>query len=327
MTWTKFDDGARRHPKLAKVGNEAAAFWGWAIQYANEVESDGFLEDAVLHLVPPTPIAPKRAKVLADACCSAAVRPGGAGLLERVDGGYKIHDFHHFQPSARTPEERAELSAKRASAGSKGASSRWQAHGKLAIDLPSPRAGAHRDREEISDPEIQSREIGAEQSAPAETPEQAAASRTVDEHPAESAYDLFHRVWDPAWRARHRRDYPWMLNRREDETAREIAKAAQASGGPRAEEFLRHWVTRYLADSGSAGFDLADRGHPVSMFGSRIVGYGEPPRSRARPAVAPVARLVPPVHAQSDEEHAKAARAALERMTANIGRGGKAAES
>lgn len=139
MSWIRIDDGARVHAKVVKAGNEAASFWMWAIQYSSLNRTDGFIADSALHTVPPVAIKPKKAKELAEACVDAWIKPGECGLFERTEGGYLIHDFHDYQPPSakRSPEEQAELSAKRRQSGAKGLANRWQRDGKPIASLPS----------------------------------------------------------------------------------------------------------------------------------------------------------------------------------------------
>jgi hypothetical protein len=130
MTSSTFVAEARDHEKCAKAGNEAAAFWMWAIQYANKRHTAGFLDEAILFKIPPVPIATKRAKELAERCVGAIIRAGGAGLFERVEGGYQIHDFDDYanstpQPTSAEVHEQLVAAARR-EAGKLGASKRWQ---------------------------------------------------------------------------------------------------------------------------------------------------------------------------------------------------------
>lgn len=111
MTWSRFDDRTRRHPKVVRAGNEAASFWAWSVLYSNEYGLDGFIADDVLHMVPPVPITPKKARELAEKCVAAVARPGGLGLFERAEGGYRIHDIEDFQPSSQESTQRREKRA------------------------------------------------------------------------------------------------------------------------------------------------------------------------------------------------------------------------
>jgi len=111
MTSSNFDSSARDHAKCQKAGNEAAAFWMWSIQWSRKNGTHGFLEEGSLHTIPPTHIKPALAKKLADACVGAVVKKGGVGLLERVEGGYQIHDFvEWYQPDdEEAAKERARV--------------------------------------------------------------------------------------------------------------------------------------------------------------------------------------------------------------------------
>jgi hypothetical protein len=110
MTWSRFDDAARKHPKALMAGNDAWGFWCAAIMYSNQYGTDGFIPDVALATqVLPVPIAKSKAKKLAEACCAAVTAPGGPGLFVRDEerGGYVIHDFLDWNPSkAETDEKR-----------------------------------------------------------------------------------------------------------------------------------------------------------------------------------------------------------------------------
>ena len=54
-----------------------------------------------------------------------------AGLWESVPGGYRIHDFHDYNPTAADAKAyRQQVSQARAKAGTNGARVRWQTHSK-----------------------------------------------------------------------------------------------------------------------------------------------------------------------------------------------------
>lgn len=131
MTWGRFEAHARAHAKCRKAGNEAASFWVWAILWSIDNKTDGYLDGSLLGDVMPNAIANEKAKVLADQCANAAIKPGGVGLFERADNGaFIVHDFHHFQPPSdeelREEWNALTLSEKRRLAGQKGAAARWQ---------------------------------------------------------------------------------------------------------------------------------------------------------------------------------------------------------
>ncbi len=83
MTWAKLDDRANEHRKQLSAGPEACWFWACGLMYANrQKERDGFIPDAAIGMLYPV----KSPKRLAEKLVA-------VGLWERVDGGYRIHDF------------------------------------------------------------------------------------------------------------------------------------------------------------------------------------------------------------------------------------------
>lgn len=286
MTWTRFEPKARRHPKAIKAGNDAASFWQWAIQWSNENETDGYLDESVLHTIPPTAIAPRRAKELAEKCVAAAIKPGGSGLFERVENGYRIHDFHDYQPPSDEELKRKWLSEIRSSAGKKGASKRWQTlDGKppFAIALPSanrdsksdnshsPRADARRNLGSVDgsgDPKVS--DTGQE------VPE--SVEPAADSEP-ESTYDMAWRMWRELYdqsRRKYGRYVDAMID--DDRVIQRLAHKADDMTGVdrgRTTALLRHWFVSYLRDDGDLNCHT-DRRHPLKLIERRLPTYGEP---------------------------------------------------
>jgi hypothetical protein len=109
MTWSRFDDAARSHPKAVIAGNEAWSLWAAAIMYCNQYGTDGFVSDDALPTVLPNQISRARAKKLADKLCEARLSPSGSGLFSRDEKrlGYVVHDFLAWNPSkAQTDSKR-----------------------------------------------------------------------------------------------------------------------------------------------------------------------------------------------------------------------------
>lgn len=106
MAWVRLHDGYYDNPKVAAVGMVAEALWIRSIAYANRNETDGYLSrrsTASLTVDRPRGVT---TAALIDALLS-------AGLWEAVDGGYRIHDFHHYQPSkSENDQRRANTKAK-----------------------------------------------------------------------------------------------------------------------------------------------------------------------------------------------------------------------
>lgn len=103
MSWVRIDDHANEHPKLLSAGAAACWLWACGLMYCNRQKvRTGVVPSAVL----PT-LGVEGARKLAE-------RLVAVGLWEPIDGGYRVHDYHEYQP---TTEQQAERKAKRAEAG------------------------------------------------------------------------------------------------------------------------------------------------------------------------------------------------------------------
>lgn len=92
MPWVKLDDQFADHPKIIQAGPLAGWLWACGIAYANKYLTDGFIPYAqvrrladVTDYADPYVLAAKLVEV---------------GLWEQVDGGYLVHDFLEYNPSA-----------------------------------------------------------------------------------------------------------------------------------------------------------------------------------------------------------------------------------
>lgn len=92
MAWVRFDDGFFRHPKVVAAGRDARDMYTSSIFYANQNLTDGFIPESALRMV------------AADACVNSHGKAVKAllreGLWIEVEGGYQIHDYLDYQPSA-----------------------------------------------------------------------------------------------------------------------------------------------------------------------------------------------------------------------------------
>lgn len=110
MAWVRIDDQIGRNVKLLQAGPAASWLWLLGLAHCQSQLTDGFISDLVLPLLGITHHAPTLAKKLA-----------AARLWERVEGGYRIHDYFDFNESrAVILERRASLAATRAAAGRAG---------------------------------------------------------------------------------------------------------------------------------------------------------------------------------------------------------------
>jgi hypothetical protein len=90
MTWAKVDDRFPRHPKAMQAGPMACWLYVCGLCYANEHLTDGYIADtAVSSLAPSLPRPRVHARALVE-----------AGLWEAAEGGFRIHDYHVFNPTA-----------------------------------------------------------------------------------------------------------------------------------------------------------------------------------------------------------------------------------
>ncbi len=112
MSWHRVDDGFPEHPKLGpleqdpRLWADALALWLAGACYCRRAGTGGFVSDE--RLVRLTPMSPRRARTVAKALAERAVAtPGGAGLFERVEGGYRFHDWEDYGPASERSDARA----------------------------------------------------------------------------------------------------------------------------------------------------------------------------------------------------------------------------
>lgn len=122
--WTRLDDALIDHRKVFKAGDVigrngaaiAIGLYAIGLMWANKHLTDGFLPEAVVkrfrHVERPLAVA----NALVD-----------SGLWDRQDGGFRVHDFHDFNPrAAEVKKGREDIRAARSKAGQAGAKARWQ---------------------------------------------------------------------------------------------------------------------------------------------------------------------------------------------------------
>lgn len=115
MAWTKIDDGYRHHPKMLAAGLEALGLDVCAMTYASQHRTDGFIPDYAVAALYPTPKSTKLVATLVK-----------VGRWHRDDtrGGYWIHDYLAYNPSAEEAEAEAEARREKAT---NAARARWDA--------------------------------------------------------------------------------------------------------------------------------------------------------------------------------------------------------
>jgi hypothetical protein len=105
LAWVKIDDGFLRHPKIVAAGRDARDLYVAGLCYAGAQLTDGFIPTGVLR------------QLGADADIgdptTAATRLVATGLWHAVDGGWRVHDYLDYQPSAKQVKAQRAASAAR----------------------------------------------------------------------------------------------------------------------------------------------------------------------------------------------------------------------
>jgi hypothetical protein len=102
MPWVRIDEEFPHHPKVAPVGPLGIAMQVAALCYCNRYLTDGFVPSAMAPMLLTLEGIGRRTS-------NGTTRPVtwqeivatlvGTGLWEQVEGGWRIHDFHDYQPT------------------------------------------------------------------------------------------------------------------------------------------------------------------------------------------------------------------------------------
>lgn len=101
MAWVRIDDGAWDHPKQLQAGPMAVALWMWGLCYCSRHLTDGTIPTAALVTSGVPKAATEAGKLVA------------AGLWERADDAYVVHDYDDYNPSRAQVERRRKASETR----------------------------------------------------------------------------------------------------------------------------------------------------------------------------------------------------------------------
>lgn len=97
MAWVKLDDAYTDHPKFVALSDGAFRLWHTALAYCNRWMTDGYVPD---HVVPSLTRETRHQKLVDELM--------RLRLWEQADGGFRFHDYEHYQPSrAKLLEQRA----------------------------------------------------------------------------------------------------------------------------------------------------------------------------------------------------------------------------
>ena len=103
MSWLRIDDGFIDHPKVLEGGERLGRFgvgrvigqFLEGLAYASNKLTDGFLAVSAVKRFKVDPKPLQVAEVMV-----------GVGLWHAVEGGYRIHDYHHYNPTAASVREK-----------------------------------------------------------------------------------------------------------------------------------------------------------------------------------------------------------------------------
>jgi len=128
MPWVRLDDEFAQHPKVVSLPYRGRWLHIAALCYSNRMLTDGFIPVAMLASLCPH----EREDPIEEDAYHLAAQLVDVGLWEDAEGGYVIHDYHHYQPSKREVlAARKRLKAARAATGKKGAAQRWGVNSKV----------------------------------------------------------------------------------------------------------------------------------------------------------------------------------------------------
>lgn len=126
MAWVKLDNGFREHKKVLRATPAGVCLWVCGLDYCNRQPArDGFIPAEVVPVLYPMPQPMK-----------VAARLVAAGLWEEADGGFRVHDYHDYQPTAEAAEAKREQCREAGRRGGKRRASKAQAESKRNASEP-----------------------------------------------------------------------------------------------------------------------------------------------------------------------------------------------
>lgn len=121
--WIKLDDQVSHHPKLIAAGPMASWLWVCGLAYCARYVTNGKVPLASLPLLGSVPRASQS---------SAAASLVRVGLWDKVEAGWQVHDYEHYQPCRAEVERRREI---RRDAGARG--------GRRSVEVREAKRQAH----------------------------------------------------------------------------------------------------------------------------------------------------------------------------------------
>jgi hypothetical protein len=108
MAWVKLSDDFPTDPKFVGLSLAATGLWSIAIAYANHHLTDGFVPDALVSSLQHRAPADTRIEDLVDELVRQPAHLDRRPLWTRIEGGFMIHDYHAYQPTAAQVRARRE---------------------------------------------------------------------------------------------------------------------------------------------------------------------------------------------------------------------------
>lgn len=113
MAFALMDDQIHGHPKFARAGLDAIGLWALCLSYCSDYLTDGHIPREVGERFAGRSLHRLAAKLVN---CGG---PGKPGLWDVVDGGWQMHDYLDWNPSAATVKEKRETERQRKASGRK----------------------------------------------------------------------------------------------------------------------------------------------------------------------------------------------------------------
>lgn len=274
MTWLKLDDKFMRHPKVQGLSDQAFRLHMAAMGHCAEYTTDGRVKTHVVATLTAHPDKAPLIKEMVD-----------AGLWEAIIGGWEIHDFLQYNPSAeqiktRRKDWRDRQEKRRESRLESRLESRRDTPRDAALDSrvsPGSGTGSGSDPEGVQgEPARSEPRLKSVRPLPPDEPPEGAPSRA-------DWMGMADRVFRELWEAKYRRRYEQTGGRltgpgSEDDVLMRMGESASVRGAG-AEAYLRHKVAGYLRDKGRNGW-LVEKCHPMRSIFHDWVSYGEPKEPR-----------------------------------------------
>jgi hypothetical protein len=304
MTWVRLDDQWYDHAKIRRLPELCQLAWIKGITLSARDLTDGLLsEEDVVGLLRSRKASLEAARELVK-----------VGLWVLVDGGYRIHDYHHYQPTAAQVKAQKEANRIR--------QNRYRNGVTNAVTYGVTNGGSNVSKDALVTP--LARTGSGFGSGGGSEEDQNTIPESIDREPPpdESTYDLTWRMWRDLYE-QSRRQYGRYVDAMidDDRVIQRLAHKADDMTGAdreRTTTLLRHWFTSYLRDDGDVNCQANAR-HPLRLIERRLPTYGEPKPPASATRLAKASPAEPKVDAAELRAAAERNLARLKAMTDGMG--------